>query len=341
MKKDHLHHIVNLCLQMDEMAIGIYRNLSNISEHIELKEFWGHMSGEESQHVICWKDLLKLVEDDIIPQIFHDPEKTLKNLQQNHTKVVALSEQSKRKESITENFVLAFRLEFCLLHPALERLWHFYGIIKNDQYNPEQEYENHIHEFIEAMRKFGANTIELEALGETIEQMWSDSKSMAQEANFDSLTNVLNRRGLFNTMTSLAYLAKRNKFASAVIMIDIDHFKRINDTFGHQAGDDVLSEVAGIIKFNLRKSDILGRFGGEEFIVFLPQVEQGSVFSIAEKIRQGVEDGTKHKIPVTVSLGGAISSITDDIEGGIHQLIKKADQYLYEAKRKGRNQTIC
>lgn len=341
MKNNNLRYIVSLCLKMDAMAVEIYSNLSNMAENFELKEFWRHMSDEESRHVICWKDLLELVAENIIPQLFLDAETTLKELQENHDKIISLSEQSKRGKSIIENFVLAFRLEFYLLHPALESLWHFYGVIQKDQYNPEQEYENHVHEFIAAMRKFGANTIELEALGETLERMWVDAKNMAREANIDPLTNVLNRRGLFNTMTSLAYLSKRNEFTSAIIMIDIDHFKRINDTLGHQAGDKVLKEVAGIIKSNLRASDIIGRFGGEEFLSFLPQVEKESVFSIAEKIRQAIENTIKHEIPVTVSLGVAISFITGAVEDSIYQLIKQADQNLYDAKRKGRNQTIC
>jgi len=191
------------------------------------------------------------------------------------------------------------------------------------------------------MRKYGASSIELEALGETVERMWTHAKSMAKDANFDELTNIFNRRGLFNTMTSLAYLSKRSRFNSAILMIDIDHFKRINDTLGHQAGDNVLREVANIIKGNIRVSDILGRFGGEEFLVYLPQIDKKCVFDLAEKIRKAIQEETKHNIPVTVSLEGASCIIKGVVEDTIHQLIGQADQHLYEAKRKGRNQVIC
>ena len=336
-----LKEIIDTCLEMDEYAIAIYHNLSKTAENEELKKFWDNMSREESEHVICWKNLSGLVEEKIIPQIFENPEATLKDLKENAKKILDLSKQSSTSKILTESFVLAFRLEFYLVHPALERIWHFYGIIQNEMYNPEREYENHIHEFIVAMRKFGASTIELEALGETVERLWEQAKSIAREVNFDELTEILNRRGFFNAMTSLGYLAKRNGYNSAILMIDIDYFKRINDTFGHQEGDNLLQKVAHIIKTNIRTSDIVGRFGGEEFIVFLPQIEKENVFPLAEKIRKAIQRGTMGTSPVTVSIGGNNSQLHGIVEDEIHELIKLADNYLFEAKRKGRNQVIC
>ncbi len=341
MSNDILREIVETCLDMDTRAIEIYRNLSQSTSNEELKKFWDHMSEEESQHVVCWKDLLGLVDEGIIPQIFSNPENTLDELKENFNKINELSVQSVQETELTENFVLAFRLEFYLLHPALERLWHFYGIIRKEEYNPEQEYENHIHEFIVAMRTFGAVTDALEALGETVEKMWFHARSMALDANVDELTGLLNRRGFFNTMTSLASLAKRNMFDSAILMIDIDHFKRINDTFGHQAGDEVLRNVARSIKSQIRASDIAGRFGGEEFILFLPQIEKESIYPLAEKIRTAIQEETSNDIPVTVSIGGSSARVKGEVKDELHELIKRADTYLYEAKRKGRNQVIC
>ena len=299
------------------------------------------MSCEEQQHVVFWKDLLALVEKKLFPQIFNHPADILNELTENFSKIVDLSNQSIIGSSLTGNFVIAFRLEFYLLHPALERLWHFYGIIREGENNPEKEYENHIKEFIDAMRKYGAASIELEALGETIEKLWSNAKDMARDANYDELTNIYNRRGFFNVVTSLAYLSKRNKFNSAILMIDIDHFKRINDTFGHQTGDQVLIEVVNVIKKTIRDSDVLGRFGGEEFLVYLPQIEQEGVFNLAEKIREAIQEQTKDSISVTASIGGGSAIIDGVVEDVIHELINQADKYLYEAKRKGRNQVIC
>ena len=333
--------IVTVCLNMDRHAVKIYQNLSQTAKDKALRIFWHKMSQEESKHVGCWVDLLTLVEQGIIPSIFSHPETILKELTGNFDKIIEISKKGTVSTELSENFFLAFRLEFYLLHPALEGLWHFYGIVRKKEYNPENEYDNHIQQFISAMHKFGAGTIELEVLAETVERMWHYTKNMVQEVNFDELTGILNRRGYVNAMTSLAYLAKRNQFNSAVLMIDIDHFKRINDTLGHLTGDAVLKHVADIIKKNLRASDILGRFGGEEFIVFLPQIEGKSLYTLSEKIRTAVQEQTKQKIAATVSIGGAAKKITGEIEAEIHDLLQQADKNMYEAKRRGRNQVIA
>jgi len=341
MEETILKDIITLCWRMDEHAIKIYYNLSQTADPVELKKFWKQMSEEESQHVTFWKDLLVLAEEKVIPQIFRHPETTLGELKKNYNKVIELSRQSAQSTDLTDNFLLAFRLEFYLLHPALEQLWHFYRLILDEKHNPELEYENHIRGFIDAMQKFGADSVGLEALGETIERMWSNAKNMAKETNLDDLTRILNRRGLFNVMTSLASLAKRNAFYSGLLMVDIDHFKRVNDTMGHQAGDTVLKDVSAIIKSNLRTSDIVGRFGGEEFLVFLPDIKKENIYFLAEKIRRAIQEETSKAVPVTASIGGTGTTIKGVVEKEIHELIKQADSFLYEAKRKGPNQVIC
>ncbi|WP_300454961.1 GGDEF domain-containing protein [Desulfobacula sp.] len=341
MTHNFLKEIVTLFLRMDQYAIDIYQNFSLSSDNRELKKFWEQMMQEESRHVVFWKDLLKLVKDNGIPQIFHHPDITLKELKENFNKILALSKKSSASTGISESFVLAFRLEFYMLHPALEQLWHYYGIIRKDAYTPGQAYGHHLQGFIGAMRKFGKASIELEALGETVERMWVYTKSMAQQTNIDELTGILNRRGLFDTMTSSAYLAKRNTFNSAVLMIDIDHFKQVNDTFGHQKGDIVLKQVADIIRTNIRTSDIFGRFGGEEFLIFFPQVEQESIHPLAEKIRLSIQEGMRHSVPVTVSIGCATAKIAGIVEDEIHELVKQADTHMYAAKSMGRNKAVC
>ena len=340
MNHHFLIEIISICLEMDELSILVYRKFSQTAEDKELKKFWNQMAQEESRHVACWRDMLKLAEKKLIPQIFHSPEKTFEELKENHHKIIELSRQDLTLPSLTTSFVLALRLEFYLAHPALERLWHFYKIIEKNADNPGEEYADHIHKFIDAMRRFGANTIELEALGETVERMWRQTRNTTQEANYDDLTGILNRRGFFDGISCLAYLAKRKHFTSAMLMIDIDHFKRVNDTLGHQAGDSVLKTVADIIKKNIRDSDILGRYGGEEFLVFFPEIQKESVRALAEKIRCAIETDTHQSVPVTASIGCSSTKIQGTIEQEIYDLINTADQFMYKAKEKGRNQVV-
>jgi diguanylate cyclase len=153
---------------------------------------------------------------------------------------------------------------------------------------------------------------------------------------------ILNRRGFFNTVGILAHLAKRRQYATGVMMIDIDHFKRVNDSYGHQTGDDVLSGAAEIIKNALRNTDVIGRYGGEEILVFLSPVEIDALPAIAEEIRHAVEEETRSQIPITVSIGVAGGIFQDSVEDELAALIWKADHCLYDAKNMGRNQVrVC
>ena len=121
------------------------------------------------------------------------------------------------------------------------------------------------------------------------------------------------------------------------MMLDIDHFKKINDTYGHLAGDFVLKEIAKIIKDSIRKSDICGRFGGEEFVIVLPNTKLSGAMKLAERIRETIQNHTfdfnGKKINVTVSIGITSVGVNDSYES----LISRADEALYEAKEKGRN----
>ncbi len=163
-------------------------------------------------------------------------------------------------------------------------------------------------------------------------------KEYEEKAIYDPLTGCFNK-GETQTFLKklLANYIRYRKEPFSIIMIDVDFFKKINDTYGHLAGDYILKEIANIIKNNIRESDICGRFGGEEFIIILPNTKLAGAIKTAERLREAIE---KHKfrferkdIKVTASFGVTSSGINDSIES----LISRADEALYEAKRKGRN----
>jgi diguanylate cyclase (GGDEF)-like protein len=124
-------------------------------------------------------------------------------------------------------------------------------------------------------------------------------------------------------------------------MIDIDDFKQINDNYGHQQGDQLLIRVATSIGESLRQSDIVGRYGGEEFVVFLPDVNPDYLTEIAEKIRSGVETITLKKRRITVSIGISAGSFDRrPVETRIEKYLQKADFNLYQAKKLGKNRVV-
>ncbi len=158
------------------------------------------------------------------------------------------------------------------------------------------------------------------------------------QASTDALTGLNNRRQFFNLTGMALEVAQRQQKAFSVLMLDIDHFKAINDTYGHDAGDVVLQQLAEILKKNLRKSDIIARWGGEEFVMFLLSAPEKAPIP-ANKIRKAVEEtvvsvGNK-QIQFTVSLGISLSQTHD-----IATLQKEADIALYHAKENGRNQVV-
>lgn len=157
-------------------------------------------------------------------------------------------------------------------------------------------------------------------------------------ATIDYLTNIPNRRYFFDLGEKIFALAKRDKKNLSLLLLDIDFFKKINDTYGHDTGDKVLKIVANTIKNNIRNSDILTRFGGEEFIVLLNETDINGAKNISLKIKDLIEtfnyDNINKEIKTTVSIG--ISSIKDE-DININDIIKRADIAMYKSKEKGRN----
>ncbi|MFH1571708.1 MAG: diguanylate cyclase [Gemmatimonadota bacterium] len=165
---------------------------------------------------------------------------------------------------------------------------------------------------------------------------------LRSQAVIDDLTGIYNRRYLDEQLGVRLGEARRYETPLSLAIIDIDHFKRVNDSFGHQFGDLVLQETAGLVRSLMRKEDILARYGGEEFATILPHTDRLGAAILCERIRESVADHTfaadSHSTRITLSLGVA-SYPLDEIES-TSQLIGKADRRLYRAKEMGRNQTI-
>jgi len=163
---------------------------------------------------------------------------------------------------------------------------------------------------------------------------------LQQEASTDVLTGARSRRAFKDEAGKHLALAVRYAAPLSCIAFDIDHFKQVNDTYGHAAGDRVLASVAKALKDGLRESDLVGRVGGEEFAIILPRTEHKAAMATAEKLRAIVKGldfpGTFPPIAVTASFGVSTIGEGDDLD----TLLERADQMLYVAKRSGRNQ-VC
>jgi diguanylate cyclase (GGDEF)-like protein len=164
-----------------------------------------------------------------------------------------------------------------------------------------------------------------------------DVDTLERLAVTDPLTGLANRRGGERSVASEISRARRQRTALSCIFIDIDNFKRINDTFGHQAGDRLLRDISDLLRHTLRAYDILVRWGGEEFLLILPGVALDQARRLAERIRAAVERlDTQGLGPVTISAGTAALDASYDFE----TMLMAADRRLYEAKSNGRNTVV-
>ncbi len=182
---------------------------------------------------------------------------------------------------------------------------------------------------------------EITALKQEVEQL-------AELVSTDTLTGLYNYRYFSSVIMQELERSQRTGQATTLIMLDADHFKKVNDTWGHEIGNQALKLIASCIKNNIRKIDIACRYGGEEFAVILPSTDIVTSIQVAERIRSAVEsslleidgkEGETESISLTISLG--ISSYSNfQSEYDWHQLVEQADNELYQAKQQGRNR-IC
>jgi two-component system cell cycle response regulator len=172
-----------------------------------------------------------------------------------------------------------------------------------------------------------------------IEMTKADNARLEALALTDPLTLVLNRRALVSRLMAEVDRARRYESVVTILMIDLDHFKGVNDTYGHLAGDQVLRDVALLLQHEVRSVDIVARYGGEEFIVVLPETSTEGAVTFAERIRERIEgrmfESTDHSLLLTTSIG--VATFPSARVASMEDLVARADEALYRAKAEGRN----
>ena len=180
--------------------------------------------------------------------------------------------------------------------------------------------------------------LQLKKYREELQKALSD---LEQLVITDALTGIPNRRHLFEFAAKQLHQAELYQRPLSLLMLDVDHFKKINDNYGHAVGDEVLKLVANNLKRTLRQEDCLSRFGGEEFVAILPETDIEEAIMIGERVRLNIAElgilAQDHCLNITISLG--ISALKPD-DQNIDDLLKRADDALLEAKRSGRNRCV-
>ncbi len=192
-------------------------------------------------------------------------------------------------------------------------------------------------------RTTSVNLVQKRLIEEQKKELEKKNLLLKKMARTDMLTGLYNRVRFTEFVEQEIARAKRTGEESCLVMLDLDHFKSVNDIFGHPNGDTILKWIAGVMKNQLRDTDILARFGGEEFTILLPETSVEGALKVAEKVRQAIEHctfpGQMEKLKLTASFG--IASLTADANATFDSVYREVDKALYRAKEKGRNRIEC
>ncbi len=182
-----------------------------------------------------------------------------------------------------------------------------------------------------------------DSFNEMIDQLRDSRTKFIELARLDRLTQIPNRMAIETFMDQSFAKAKKEGKHLCVLLFDVDHFKKVNDTYGHDVGDIVLKEISNILSKQFRSTDIFGRYGGEEFIAGLMDTDINTAITIAERSLKIIRETTikiddTNTISVTVSIGISEMKVTDL---SYHDVIKRSDEAMYESKKSGRNRLSC
>ncbi|RNC72680.1 MAG: GGDEF domain-containing protein [Desulfuromonadales bacterium] len=339
MAGDIMHDIIETCLNLEKKAAAIFSSFAADAGRDDMRCFW-EMVAEETNHHCATFDRLRSEAANYGPSlIVYKPAETREELEMIEQGVDEQLERYKAAPTPEAACLLGFRLQLYLLHPAFASLCRMTKDITGEDANGNG-YGMYLRRFIDGIGSCGMGTPETDLLGEALFRLWIEGRQLAAQSHLDALTGVLTRAGFFQAISPLAHAAQRNGSNAAVMLLDLDYFKLLGESQGHQTGDRVLQVVADTITSHLRRSDVVGRYDGDEFIVFLSPVEPAALKAVAENIRVRVEEATARFVPVTISIGVAQGPLGDDVDKGVEELVRKADECQMQAKYTGKNKVV-
>lgn len=237
-----------------------------------------------------------------------------------------------------DEHVVSTKLKFKFTSLTRQEIMYCTIFSKNEYYVLfEEAYPHEDTTIVETMCKLTCDMADqIRSLSNNNRLLTNSNKKIQDIVYIDDLTKVFNRRYINEKISYFIKLAKEKHKAFSLLLIDIDYFKKVNDQYGHLVGDLVLANVAQHIQSNIRYHDVVGRFGGEEFIVIIPDYDANRTMDIAERLRNDIDHMhiRGYNVHVTISIGITHYMYDND---NIDTLVKRADEAMYQAKSSGRN----
>jgi len=332
--------ILELCVAMDTLAHRTYDAMASSCPDPDLTEVFASTAAEKQEHISWWQDLIDAWEQGLVPDVVNDTEGL-----ERHMNTLLHEMQVTAPDNFTDiptdvMLDIAARLEFFLLDPIFGELL---DLTEPGGANKHRDaYARHLERIVGAIEMFYSRSELASFLSRVLRRAWRDNLALAAFATRDPLTGMYNRRGLMTHLAHWASWATRYGRPLGVILVDVDDFKEVNDTYGHAVGDMGLSADAEVLVDAVRGSDLVARYGGDEFAILAPETSLEELTVLAGRLTENVatielEDWDGTQIHVGVSVGGAVMT-NPGAEGiTIDGLLAVADRSLYSAKMAGKN----
>jgi diguanylate cyclase (GGDEF)-like protein len=336
-----MRDILELCVKMDQHAERLYEGLAEACPVHDLRDTFHQLARDEAQHTDWWQGLLNAWEQGLIPDIVNDTEMLVERLERLEHELSNMSDAHLEQLSADEMLALAARVEFFMIDPVFGELIDLTEPARAE--GRHAAYQAHLQRLIDAIGRHYSPGSLAGLLASILSRAWRDNLRLAIYATHDTLTGIYNRRALYTHLPQWAAWSARYGHPLAVLLIDVDFFKGVNDDYGHAAGDDALRAIARALRESVRASDLVVRFGGDEFAIIAPETDELEYADLTRRIietvrRLEITDRSGRHIPLSVSVGGVIvKDPPGSLPRSIDKLLASADQSLYEAKKSGRD----